>query len=137
MIGCVIRFINSATAPTGVNGRPPATDNPYTEQRWITDVASTTSLTINEELTGTYSAKAYSIGPPIDIESTAMQNLFHRLAELKFAIKTRQSDKKIELRRGEYMDALRKAQEADYRLGEVETGSVSDYSMIGSVDVNP
>lgn len=137
MVGCVIRFIDSATPPTGINGRPPATDNPYSEQRWITEVASATSLTISEELEEAYTGKAYSIGAPIDIESTAMQNLFHRLVELKFAIKTRQTDKKIELRQAAYMDALRKAQEADYRLGDIETGARDSYSCIGDVDVRP
>lgn len=137
MEGCVIRFIDSVTAPTGINGRPPATDNPYTEQRWISAVNSTTAIVISESLVNTYTGKAYSIGAPIDIESTAMQNLFHRLVELKFAIKTRQADKKIELRQAAYMDALRKAQEADYRLGDIETGARDSYSYVGSVDVRP
>lgn len=88
MVGCVIRFTTAATVPSGDVGVS-EDDVPYEELAIIRSVNSATELTIDRTLNGTYSAKPYSIGDPLDIESQVMLTPLIYLAEMHFA---RQSD---------------------------------------------
>lgn len=88
MIGAVIRFSTDATnlptAPVGGPGGEPAI-----LERLVTDVASTTSLTIDavpgQNLTGVL----YTISDPCDLEQGAMLNYFLRECERQMRIQCR------------------------------------------------
>lgn len=62
MVGSVIRFTSGTSVPGGLHST-----NPFTEQHVISEVASTTALTIDEAATGTYSTKPFVISDPLDI----------------------------------------------------------------------
>lgn len=114
-IGSIIRFSDSATAPTPPEGNLDG-DNPYAVQRVITAVTSTTQLTIDEQASAstTYSDVAYVISDPIDLEAHAMFSLMERLAEAEFA---RLSDRKdMSQWEGRVHRELIKARIADNRL---------------------
>jgi len=77
MVGAVIRISSSTTDPvTGVEG-----ENPYVIERVITDVASTTSLTVDADPDQTLSDVTYSISDPVDIEAGAMLTYLLRECE--------------------------------------------------------
>lgn len=102
MEGCVIRFPASGTStvPTGVSGGRTSSgnenDNPYAEYRVVQSVASTTSLTIDQSLTGTYSGVKYTIGDPLDLDYKVMLDAFLALCEWEFAVITKQ-DRKVQM----------------------------------------
>lgn len=85
--GSIIRFSDSATAPTSVvgsaGGASPV-DNRYYAQRTITARASTTSLTIDSGLTTNVAGKAYSISDPLDVEYQSMFGALKAMAEAEF-----------------------------------------------------
>jgi hypothetical protein len=87
-IGSVIRFTTSSSdEPTSIIGNVDGTDNPFLEERIVTSVDSTTSLTIDSYVsssTGISSAK-YTISDPIDIEPYSMLQYFLRLCELEYS----------------------------------------------------
>jgi len=113
MIGCVIRFSDTDDAPSGLIG---SNENyqPYAEQAIITAVASTTSLTIDAALSGTYSGNGYTISDPLDIEPIVMLEPLKILSEAKYARMIGHEDHKDRL--AQYGMALRQAKAADSRV---------------------
>lgn len=75
MVGAVLRIATDANIPTGRFGT-----RPYAEERVITAVASTTSLTLDATVGTTRSGVKYVISDPIDVGRVA-KNAFLRLAE--------------------------------------------------------
>jgi hypothetical protein len=63
MVGSIIRFSSSITIPTGFSGA-----NPFTAERLIHTVGSTTSLVIDRALSSELSGTALLISDPIDID---------------------------------------------------------------------
>lgn len=119
MIGCVIRFTASTTlAPTGTGGKYGTDDNPYTEQRIITDVASATSLTIDQSMTGTYSGVKFTIGDPLDLDYHVMLDAFLAMAAWKFAQVISKDQKFIDGKEATWRRAFGRARAADYRMPE-------------------
>lgn len=117
MLGCVIRFTDSTIdPPTGQLGSGKL-DNPYIEQRIVKSVTDATHLTIDEALSGTYSAMKYSIGAPVDLEYDVMLTAFHRLCERNFAVILKEK-RVIEEKEALFEDALHYAMGADYRFNE-------------------
>lgn len=116
MIGCVIRFTASTTAvPTGTGGAY-GNDNPYTEQRVITDVASATSLAIDQALTGTYSGVKHSIGDPLDLDYHVMADAFLAMCAWKFAQGISKDTKFINEKEAAWKRSFGRARAADYRV---------------------
>lgn len=116
LIGSIIRFTASTTAlPTGPAGAY-GNDNPYTEQRVITDVASATSLTIDAALTGTYSGVKHTIGDPLDLDYHVMLDAFLAMCEWKFANIIKEDRRSIEAKEGNWRRMFARAMAADNRL---------------------
>lgn len=84
MVGSVIRLYDATNYPTNEEGDYPA----YVE-RVITDVSSTTVLTVDAAIPDAYSAVKYVITDPIDIDKQVMANLYKRTCE-KLVEQTRQ-----------------------------------------------
>lgn len=87
MIGSLLR-VSSDTAqyPTGI-----ADLNPWSEQKVITAVASTTSLTVDSAFASSYSATKYIVADPIDVDED-LYELLVAAAEMEFA-RIRKSDR--------------------------------------------
>lgn len=118
LIGSVIRFTASTTAvPTGAAGAY-GNDNPYTEQRVVTDVASTTSLTIDQALEGTYSGVKHSIGDPLDIDYHVMLDAFLAMCAWKFAQGISKDQEFINEKEAAWKRAFGRARAADDRRPE-------------------
>lgn len=80
MIGSVIRVsADTATYPTGVYDL-----NPWSEQKIVTAVASTTSLTVDSNFENAYSGTKYTISDPLDIDEE-LNGALVALAEAKLA----------------------------------------------------
>lgn len=120
MVGCVIRFTTSTTVvPTGSGGAYGATaDNPYHEQRIVTDVASGTSLTIDQALTGTYSGVKFSIGDPLALDYHVMLDAFLAMCAWKFAQAISKDQKFINEKEAAWRREFGRARAADYRVPE-------------------
>ena len=117
MIGSLIRFSASATAPTGSAGVY-GSDNPYAEQRVISDVSTTTSLTIDAALTGTYSSVGYSIGDPLDLDYHVMLEAFLAMCAWKFAIMEKYDSEISDVKEADYLRAFKRARASDSRMPE-------------------
>lgn len=118
MVGCVIRFTAGSAVPTGTGGKYSSDgtgDNPYAEQRIVTDVASGTSLTIDQELTGSYSAKPYTIGDPLALDYHVMLDAFLALCEWKFARIIAKDQKFINEKEAAWRREFGRARAADNR----------------------
>lgn len=116
MIGSVIRFTSSASVlPTGAAGAY-GNDNPYLEQRVITDVASATSLTIDQALENSYSAKKYTIGDPLDLDYHVMLEAFQAFCVWKFAEGIKSDQKIVEAKEAAWRRAFMRARGADHRM---------------------
>lgn len=112
MVGSVIRFSSDDNVPSGRIGS--SEDYvPYTEQAIVTAVASATSLTIDQALSGSYSDTGFTIGDPLDIEPHVMLEPLKLLAEANFMRLSNM--KEYRERRGDYEMALRLAKSADSR----------------------
>jgi hypothetical protein len=83
MVGSVIRFTTEASAPSGDIGNDDSYF-PYEEQGIVVSVESATVLNIDSALTGTYTAKPFTIGDPLDIETHSMFGLLLYLAEMHY-----------------------------------------------------
>jgi hypothetical protein len=116
MIGSVIRFPVSGTTtiPTGAAGAI-GNDNPYAEQRIITDVASSVSLTIDQSLEGTHSGAKYTIGDVLDLDYHVMLDAFLALCEWKFANIIKETRPSIEAKEGNWRRMFARAMAADNR----------------------
>lgn len=120
MVGCVIRFTTSGSvAPTGVNGVY-GVDNPYTEQRIVTNVASATSLTIDQALDGTYSATKHSIGDPIDLDYHVMIDAFLAMCAWKWSVLMKYDQEIVAAKEAAWIRAFRQARAADFRTPDTQ-----------------
>lgn len=91
MVGSVIRFTDSASVePTGLAGGMEG-DNPFTEQRVIVAVPSSSTLTLHASM-DTLTAKKYTISDPIDIEPGAMLLAFQKMCDAEYAALLRVKD---------------------------------------------
>lgn len=80
MIGSVIRVsADTLTYPTGVYDL-----NPWSEQKIVTAVSSTTSLTVDSNFENAYSGTKYTISDPLDIDEE-LNGALVALAEAKLA----------------------------------------------------
>jgi hypothetical protein len=123
MVGSVIRLTTSTTdAPTSVEGYI-ANSNPYDEYRVITAVASGTSLTIDQAVTGTYSGTKYSISDPLDIDVTAMYTCLLRMAEAEYGRLSGAPD--LQTREQLAARELERAKENDNRTTHANRGYVA------------
>ncbi len=108
--GSVLRLSgDNQYVPDGLAG-----ENPYRYERLITDVASTTSLTVDLAPGEALSLVKYRISDPVDIEPGAMRNAYLRCCEWKIGIGRRMKD--VQELEASWMRALRLAQEADSRF---------------------
>lgn len=141
MVGCVIRFTNSATVvPSGRFGVGGSYE-PFSEQRIVLAVSGATSLTIDRELDSTYSSKKYSIGDPVDMEQGVMLTAFQRLCEKNYVQYSGKTEL-IPVHSAMYESELEKAAYADIRSRDVQSGQKgigfpSGGLKWGSVEVNP
>jgi hypothetical protein len=108
MVGSVIRLSGSTTVPTGL-----ADSNPYTEQRIITAVASTTSLTVDSPLSYTYPGSGYTISDPVDIGTILIEPLLRSCERQLAIIRNMKSLSSIEAM---YRQSRLRAMEADAHL---------------------
>lgn len=105
MENCVFRVIDSAVNhPEPISGV-----YPYTEQSIIASVASATSLTLKDALSGTYTDRKYVISSLLDL-SDGMFSALLSGAELWLARMRKQN---VEAAAGGYMRDLRMAMESD------------------------
>lgn len=80
MIGSLLRVSSSTTThPTGLGDL-----NPWDEQKVITAVASTTSLTVDSAFANAYSGVKYVVSDPLDVDED-LYELLVAAAELEFA----------------------------------------------------
>lgn len=123
MIGSVLRLYSDGTQyPTGLIGA-----YPYTTERIITAVASTTSLTLDTALDESYTAVKYTISDPCDIEDGAMLVAFQRCIEKQNSLtRNMKADQKEEMNKA-YMTALTFAMEADCRNFERRVAGSGGY----------
>lgn len=122
MVGCLARFSKSASLPTGVTGRR-SLDNPFAEQRVVASVDSATSLTLASSLDSSYTAKAYSIGSPLDLEPQVMLDAFLRRAEWQYAVDVTKYGERSQ-RESMFQRALELARGEDYRPGPPDIDEV-------------
>lgn len=110
MVGSVIRFssVGNNVPPTGPSG-----ENPFSIERTILAVASTTSLTVDADPALTASGQSYSISDPLDIEEQSMLSFFLRLMEKQIRRARRINSTPEES--ADYKMSLTEAQEADNR----------------------
>ena len=108
MVGTVIRFPESGVTqvPTGLDGT-----YPFAEQRIVTAVDSTTSLTIDAVLSGSYDGVKYRISDYIDIDYAVMSVAFRKMCEYKFAENMSREDQGSRFR--SYQLCLQTAKEQD------------------------
>jgi hypothetical protein len=132
MVGSVIRFTTSTTdAPTSLEGYI-SSDNPYDEYRVITAVASATSLTIDEAVSGTYSGTKFSISDPLDIDVTSMYTCLLRMAEVEYGRLSGAPD--LSTREQLASRELERAKENDNRVTHAAKGYVA-YDKFSRVNV--
>lgn len=107
--GKIIRFGTTTDAPTGLTGL-----TPFVEDRVITVVGGSTSLTVDTDLTYTHaSGTKYAISDAIDLDQSVMMSAFLECCEKTYRRMKRESgwqqaDKS-------YKDALLMAMAADHR----------------------
>lgn len=115
MIGSVIRISSSRSdAPTSYEGT-----NPAAYERIITDVASTTSLTVDDTIAETLTTVKYLISDPVDVHIQSMKTALLRGCELQTAYSRVRKDRPMV--EEEYNRAIIKAREADSRSFEETT----------------
>lgn len=109
MIGSVLRLsANAADLPTPGWGA-----NPFDVERVITNVASTTSLTVDTAIAAAHTGVKFVISDPIDIEEGAMLTAFWRCVEHQATIARIMKNQDRADRA--WIDALILAREADSR----------------------
>jgi hypothetical protein len=116
-VGAIIRFsadaVSLPTSLVGVRGDNAPLLNPFTAQRVIQSVTTTTALTLDAALPAAVSGVKYTISDPLDIESGAMLTAYWRAIELEMAKLTTRAD--IPMREQLARAALIRALEADER----------------------
>ena len=110
MVGSSIRFsaIGNNVAPTGPSG-----ENPFFLERTILSVASTTSLTVDQDPVYTGSGLAYAISDPVDVEEGSMLNFLLRMCEKQLRMSRRIKATPEEV--ADYEASKTEAMEADSR----------------------
>lgn len=109
-VGSVIRLSVNTTTPDSLEG-----DNPYTEERIITEVASATSLTVDAAWDTAHTDVAYRISDPVDIDVNVMLNAFRYGCKAKVAQLRSKDDRAAA--RAAYLEELRCAAALDNRDG--------------------
>jgi len=111
-IGSVIRFAaaGEVNPPTGLQGL-----YPYAYERIITDVGSTTTLTIDEALPETLTGAKYRISDPLDIEDGASLTGLMRSMEKQMRLFRRMKSVDIQGEEAALLLAIMQAREADVR----------------------
>lgn len=115
MVGAVMRFTGDSdtSLPTPLMGEIDKNRlNPYTMQRVIRSVESTTSLTLEQSADQSLTGTGYTISSRVDIEPGAMRNAFLRGCEAFFSPQDRKGRQE---RLAEYERALQHAMYADQR----------------------
>jgi hypothetical protein len=116
-VGAIIRFsadaVSLPTSLVGVRGDNAPLLNPFTAQRVIQAVTTTTALTIDAALPAAASGVKYTISDPIDLEAAAMLTAFWRAAELEMAKLITRTD--VPMREQLARTALIRAMESDER----------------------
>lgn len=98
-VGTVIRLRTSGTnVPDGLDG-----EYLYDEQRIVTAVGSTTSITVDSALSNDYSNGAYCLSDPVDV-APYMLEVVKRGCELQFAIRIKPGE--VKTRQGLYDMAM-------------------------------
>ena len=105
MAGSYMRFINGTTVPDGLGGL-----NPFSEQRKIRSVTTTTALVLDTAVDNAYTAKAFCISDPVDVPDPFWEP-FCRCCEWQLAMTGRIKD--VDAKFGYYQAALRRAFELD------------------------
>jgi len=120
MVGAVLRLppSGSANEPTPKQGGL-SVDEPYDEQRIISAVASTTSLTLHEGVTNTLSTIKYTISDPLDIESGSMMTYLQSLAEFYASRRYGASGKEVDATEARSKRKLIEAMVADSRIHDL------------------
>lgn len=113
MIGSVIRYGTSTTAPTGLTGT-----SPYVEQRIITQFIDAGTVKVDQEFSTTLSGVKYEVSDPIDIEANAMYTFFLRRCELEMGMMMNRDD--INRLQKQHEAAKLLALEADSRSFELK-----------------
>ncbi len=110
MVGSSIRFsaIGNNVVPTGPSG-----ENPFFLERTVLSVASTTSLTVDQDPVYTGTGLAYAISDPVDVEEGAHLNFLLRLCEkqLRLARRIKATPEEV----ADYEASKMEAMEADNR----------------------
>ena len=107
MVNATIRFGTSTTKPTGVRGL-----NPYSEQRIIKSVNSSTSITLDSSASDLSAGTKYVISDPIDMRPS-MHEAFFRGCEWKLSLSRRTQDAPPADTFNWYTQAIRLAGEAE------------------------
>lgn len=114
MVGAYLRIgatkVNNRDEPTGLDGR-----SPYVEQHRIVNSASATSLTLETPVANAAAGASFTISSSLDLQAE-QYNAFYALCQRLHAIKTQDEDR-IAVAERRYRQALRLAQEADFKLG--------------------
>lgn len=118
MIGSVIRFSEDNSPPTGRYG-----DNPFTTERIVTAVGSTTTLTVDSAIAAAGTNVGYSVSDPLDI-APELWEAFMRCAELEFGKRTRDV-KELGARPSAYRVELARAFAADQTWTPPDVGTWS------------
>ncbi len=106
MVGSYMRFsLSTATVPSGLGGL-----NPFSEQRKIRTVTSTTAIVLDAAVDNAYSATKFTVSDPLDIPQY-MQQVFFRCLEWQYAILSR--DANVDAYYQRYREELVKARESD------------------------
>jgi len=108
MKGSVIQFGTATDLPTGLDGL-----KPYSEQRTIVSVDSTTQVTLDNLASNSHTDVKYRISDIVDIESGAMFEAFMSMCELRLAILLKDED--ASMKNQIYNGNLRLAMQADNR----------------------
>ena len=116
MVGSVIRIGTTDTKPSGVRGL-----NPYTEQRIISAVNSSTQVTLDANLSNAVSDKTkYAISDPLDLRPTMIEPLL-RGCEWKLSLSRRNAESPPQELHQWYMEAIRIAGEAEATVEQAWT----------------
>lgn len=130
MIGCVIRVSSSADSPSGQVGSE-RVYNPFAEQRIVTAVASSTSLTIDSDFESSYTDVGHSIGDPLDVEEIMLDPLY-RYAEWQYSMQSgdvgdKSKQSQISEKYAAFTFALKLAMAGDNRNRDYNIGSSGEY----------
>lgn len=137
MVGAIIRIGSAAASPGPQIGGLDESDIEAAEERLITAVTDSTTLTVDSAISSDYTDVKYTISSLIDLEQTAVREALFRLAESEFARLSSRPDANNVM--GEFWRALEVAKAADVRHNVMQTpvNFGREWSRIGSVNVSP